>query len=75
MKLAYHTVASTVGVKMYNMSMHAVRTRKIIFHNQWKMMGSTSLASDASRTNFEIKSVTFSNSGSYYCALMNQWGI
>ena len=45
------------------------------FTYQWKRMGSTSLASVASRNpNFEIKSVTPSDSGSYYCVVLNQWG-
>ena len=47
------------------------------FNYQWKRRGSTSLPDRANgerNSNLEIRSVSPSDSGSYYCVVMNQWG-
>ena len=44
---------------------------------EWKKVGSDSLpdtASGGNSTELTITSVTSSDSGSYYCIVMNQWG-
>ena len=48
-----------------------------IFTYQWKKRDGTSLPSRASgrkTPSLNIRSVTSSDSGSYYCIVMNQWG-
>ena len=47
------------------------------FTYQWKRRDSTSLpdrARGGTTRNLKIRPVTSSNSGSYYCVVMNQWG-
>ena len=47
------------------------------FTYEWKKVGSDSLpdtASGGNSTELTITSVTSSDSGSYYCIVMNQWG-
>ena len=47
------------------------------FTYQWKRRDGTSLpgrASGEKTSNLKIRSVTSSDSGSYYCIVMNQWG-
>ena len=47
------------------------------FNYQWKRRDSTSLpdrANGGRNSNLEIRSVSTSDSGSYYCVVMNQWG-
>ena len=47
------------------------------FKYQWKSRNSTSLpdgANGVKTSNLKIRSVTTSDSGSYYCVVMNQWG-
>ena len=47
------------------------------FKYQWKRRGSTSLSNRAEgrkTSSLKIRSVTTSDSGSYYCAIVNQWG-
>ena len=47
------------------------------FTYQWKRRDSTSLpdrANGEKTTNLMIRSVSTSDSGSYYCVVMNQWG-
>ena len=47
------------------------------FTYQWKRRDSTSLpdgASGGTARSLKITSVTTSDSGSYYCVVMNQWG-
>ena len=47
------------------------------FTYQWKRSDETSLPTSASgknSNNLKISSVTSSESGSYYCIVMNQWG-
>ena len=47
------------------------------FTYQWKKVGSDSLpdtASGGNSTELTITSVTSSDSGLYYCIVMNQWG-
>ena len=47
------------------------------FTYQWKRRDGTSLpdrTSGGTARSFKIRSVTTSDSGSYYCVVMNQWG-
>ena len=47
------------------------------FTYQWKRRDGTSLpnrASGGTTRSLKIRSVTTSDSGSYYCVVMNQWG-
>ena len=48
-----------------------------LFTYEWKKVGSDSLpdtASGGNSTELTITSVTSSDSGLYYCIVMNQWG-
>ena len=61
--------------KMLTLSVNANGTGGLAY--QWKKRGSTSLlneTNEARTPNLKIKSVTTSDSGSYYCVVMNQWG-
>ena len=50
---------------------------RAMFTYQWKKVGSDSLPDTASGTNstqLTITSITPTDSGIYYCIVMNQWG-
>ena len=59
------------------LSIDARGTGKKSFTYEWKKVGSDSLpdtASGENSTELTITSVTSSDSGLYYCIVMNQWG-
>ena len=63
--------------KMLTLSVTANGPGNNKFNYQWKRRGSTSLpdrANGGKNSNLEIRSVSTSDSGSYYCVVMNQWG-
>jgi len=62
---------------MLRLSVTASGPGKGNFTYQWKRKDNTSLPNTASRDttpNFKIRSITLTDSGSYYCVVMNQWG-
>ena len=62
---------------MLTLSVTADGPGKNGFTYQWKRRDGTSLPNTASKEttpNLKIRSVTPSDSGSYYCVVMNQWG-
>ena len=62
---------------MLTLSVTADGPGKNGFTYQWKRRDGTSLPNRASRgttRNLKIRSVTSSDSGSYYCVVTNQWG-
>ena len=74
MQLKDVTVAK--GNKVY-LSINARGPGRTMFTYQWKKMGSDSLpdtASGENSANLTITSVTPTDSGVYYCIVMNQWG-
>ena len=59
------------------MSINARGPGKAMFTYQWKRVGNDSLpdtASGANLTQLTITSISPSDSGMYYCIVMNQWG-
>lgn len=63
---------------MLNLSVTAIGPGNNNFTYQWKRRDDASLPSRANgirTSNLMITSVTTSDSGSYYCIVMNQWGI
>ena len=74
MQLKDVTVAK--GNKVY-LSINARGPGRTMFTYQWKKVGSDSLpdtASGENSANLTITSVTPTDSGVYYCIVMNQWG-
>ena len=74
MQLKDVTVAK--GNKVY-LSINASGPGRTMFKYQWKRVGSDSLpdtASGENSVNLTITSITPSDSGVYYCIVMNQWG-
>ena len=70
---------STTVVKgnRLDLSINARGPGKRIFTYQWKKVGSDSLPDTASGVNsarLTITSISPSDSGMYYCIVMNQWG-
>ena len=62
---------------MLTLSVTANGPGKATFTYQWKRRGETSLptrVTGESTQSLKIHSVTSSDSGSYYCIVMNQWG-
>ena len=62
---------------MLTLSVAANGPGKSSFTYRWKRRGSTPFSSTATgknSKNLKISSVTSSDSGSYYCTVMNQWG-
>ena len=60
-----------------DLSINASGPGKTMFKYQWKRMGSDSLPDTASGGNssrLTITSISPSDSGMYYCIVMNQWG-
>ena len=60
-----------------DLSMNARGPGRAMFTYQWKKMGSDSLpdtASGGNSTQLTITSISPSDSGMYYCIVMNQWG-
>ena len=59
------------------LSINATGPGRAMFTYQWKMVGSDSLpdtASGGNSTQLTITSIGPSDSGVYYCIVMNQWG-
>ena len=59
------------------LSINATGVGKNMFTYQWKKVGSDSLpdtASGGNSTQLTITSISPSDSGMYYCIVMNQWG-
>ena len=59
------------------LSINATGVGKNMFAYQWKKVGSDSLpdtASGGNSTQLTITSISPSDSGMYYCIVMNQWG-
>ena len=59
------------------MSINARGPGRKMFTYQWKKVGNDSLpdaASGGNSTQLTITSITQSDSGMYYCIIMNQWG-
>ena len=74
MQLKDVTVAK--GNKVY-LSINARGPGRTMFTYQWKRVGSDSLpdtASGENSANLTISSITPTDSGVYYCIVMNQWG-
>ena len=60
-----------------DLSINARGPGRTMFTYQWKMVGSDSLpdtASGENSANFTITSIIPTDSGMYYCIVMNQWG-
>ena len=76
--IAQHPQSVTLATgNMLNLSITAYGPGNNQFTYQWKRRDGTSLPSRANgkrSSNLKITSVTTSNSGSYYCVVMNQWG-
>ena len=74
MQLKDVTVAK--GNKVY-LSINARGPGRTMFTYQWKRVGSDSLpdtASGENSANLTISSITPTDSGLYYCIVINQWG-
>ena len=60
-----------------DLSINATGVGKDMFTYQWKKVGSDSLpdtASGGNSTQLTITSISPSDSGMYYCIVINQWG-